>query len=71
MDIEGAEFNALIGAKQVLKKFMPKLAISIYHHFDSFIKIPQFINSLNLNYKLYLDHFTTHNEETILFAKVN
>ena len=71
MDIEGAEFNALIGAKQVLTKYRPNLAISIYHNFDDFIEIPQFINSLNLNYKFYLDHFTTHNEETILFAKVN
>lgn len=71
MDIEGAELNALIGAKQVLNKYKPKLAISIYHNFEHFFKIPNFIKSLNLNYKFYLDHFTTHNEETILFAKVD
>ena len=30
--------------------------------------IPQFLASLDLGYKFYLDHFTIHNEETILFA---
>ena len=70
MDIEGAELNALIGAKQVLIKYKPKLAISIYHNIEHFSKIPNFINSLDLNYKFYLDHFTTHKDETILFAKV-
>lgn len=71
MDIEGSEFNALIGAKQTIIKYKPKLAIAIYHNQDQIFEIPQFLNSLNLNYKFYLDHFTTHGEESILFAKVD
>ena len=69
MDIEGAELNALMGAKEVIKKFKPKLAISIYHDIYDFFKIPEFIESLKLNYKFYLDHFSLMDKETILFAK--
>ncbi|MEE9379666.1 MAG: FkbM family methyltransferase [Candidatus Lokiarchaeia archaeon] len=68
MDIEGSEYDVLIGAKETISKFKPKLAISLYHNIDHFYKIPKFIDSLNLNYRFYLDHFTTHSEETILFA---
>lgn len=68
LDIEGAELYALKGALQTLKKFKPKLAIAIYHSMDDFVQIPEWINSLELGYKLYLGHFTIHQEETILFA---
>lgn len=73
MDIEGAEPIALKGAIESIKKFKPKLAISIYHRtgkhgMDDFVNIPAYINNLNLGYKLYLDHYTIHNEETVLFA---
>ncbi len=71
MDIEGAELNALPGAREVIIKFKPKLAISIYHNIEHFFKIPNFIKSLNLKYKFYLDHFSIHIDETVLFAKVD
>jgi FkbM family methyltransferase len=68
MDIEGAELFALKGATKVIKKFKPKLAISIYHSIDDFVCIPEFIHALGLGYKFYLGHFTTHLEETVLYA---
>lgn len=70
MDIEGAEPVALEGAIETIKKFKPKLAIAIYHSMDDFVNIPNWINELNLGYKLYLDHYTIHSEETVIFAKV-
>jgi FkbM family methyltransferase len=68
MDIEGSELKALKGGEQIIRKFRPKLAISVYHHPEDLYIIPQWLDSLNLGYKFYLGHFTTHNEETILFA---
>ncbi len=68
MDIEGAEMQALIGAERTIRKFRPQLAISIYHDIRDFVRIPDWIASLNLGYRFYIDHFTIHAEETVLFA---
>ena len=68
MDIEGAELDALHGAAEIIKKHRPKLAISVYHKPEHFIEVPQFLESLDLGYRFYLDHFTTYMEETVLFA---
>lgn len=68
LDIEGAELRALKGAEMVLQQFRPRLAISVYHHEDDMWEIPLWINSLGLGYRFYLEHFTTHLEETVLFA---
>ena len=68
MDIEGSEPEALVGAEQTIRKHRPQLAISIYHDLRHFASIPRWIDDLSLGYRLYLDHFTIHAEETILFA---
>ena len=69
MDIEGAETAALKGATETIKKFKPKLAISIYHDLTDFFKVPILIDELNLGYKFYIDHFTHTAGETVLYAK--
>ncbi|WP_309640377.1 FkbM family methyltransferase [Flavobacterium sp.] len=68
MDIEGVESAALRGAVETIKKFRPKLAIAIYHSMEDFVSIPAWILDLNLDYEIYIDHFTIHAEETICFA---
>ena len=58
MDVEGAELKALEGAKKILKRDKPFLALSAYHRKEDLITLPQFINNLNCNYKFYLrKHF--------------
>jgi FkbM family methyltransferase len=68
MDIEGYELAALQGAEKTLCRFKPRLAISIYHSFFDFFKIPLFVHSLDLGYRFYLDHYSIHSEETVLYA---
>ena len=68
MDIEGAELKALQGAIKTIKKFRPKLAISVYHSLEEYSSILLWIESLKLGYQFYFRHFTIHAEETILFA---
>jgi FkbM family methyltransferase len=68
MDIEGAELDALRGAETTLRAHRPKLAISIYHRLEHFWEIPRYISGLGLGYRFYIDHFTIHAEETMLFA---
>jgi FkbM family methyltransferase len=43
MDIEGAEQNALKGARSTLAKFHPRLALSAYHRPDDPEKLPQLV----------------------------
>ena len=69
MDIEGAEIPALAGAAETIKRFRPKLAICVYHKKDDFYSIPGKINQILPGYKFYLDHYTLHREETVLYAK--
>jgi hypothetical protein len=65
MDIEGSEFPALKGAINTLKRFRPKLAISIYHSMEDYAYIVPWIRGLGIEYKFFVRHFTIHAEETI------
>ena len=69
MDIEGAESFALEGAIETIKRFRPKLAIAIYHSMDDIVNIPNWILNLNLDYDIFIGHYTIHSEETVCFAK--
>lgn len=70
MDIEGAELSVLEGAKELIKKYKPKLAISIYHSDDDFYTIPKFIHELGLDYSFHIGHYTIGKSETVLHAKI-
>jgi FkbM family methyltransferase len=68
MDIEGAEQAAIRGAAHTISRFQPKLAIAAYHGSDALWEIPLLITEINPRYRLYLDHYTNHLEETIIYA---
>ena len=69
MDIEGSELKALEGAKNIIIKNKPKLAISVYHRPEDIISIPLYIESLVSGYKLYLRHYSNYfATETVLYA---
>jgi FkbM family methyltransferase len=68
MDLEGAELNALKGAKETIRKYKPRLAIAVYHKIEDLIEIPKYITSLNRNYKFYLRALTPDTTDFTLFA---
>lgn len=68
MDVEGAEFPALEGAINTIKRNKPKLAISIYHRPEDLIKISAWIRALDMDYKFYLRCYSRTGCETILYA---
>lgn len=70
MDIEGSELNALKGAQESIKKHKPTLAICVYHKAEDLITIPQFIKSLNQDYKFYLRKHMIYfiNSELVLYC---
>lgn len=68
MDIEGAELEALKGCQNTIKKYRPKLAISVYHKKEDLIEIPKYIMSLVPDYHFYLRHYSSGFVETVLYA---
>lgn len=68
MDIEGAELEALKGARKTIQRDKPKLAVCIYHKPEDMIQIPMFIKELVPEYKLYVRHHSNHQGETVLYA---
>jgi FkbM family methyltransferase len=70
MDIEGAELEALQGAKKTIQKYAPKLAISIYHKPSDVLSIPNFIAKLVPEYRFYIRHHCIEStfSDTVLYA---
>ncbi len=56
MDIEGSELPALQGAKNIIRKQKPKLAICLYHKIEDFWEIPIYLHSLVPEYQFSVMH---------------
>lgn len=67
-DIEGFELEMLKGAKTLIKRCQPKLAISIYHKPEDFFEIPMFIHSLVPDYKMAIRHHAPNLVDTVLYC---
>ena len=57
MDVEGAEKQAIYGARSTIANFKPRLNIAAYHRAFDIIDIPEQVLSINPDYKVYLRHF--------------
>ncbi|MCV9884670.1 FkbM family methyltransferase [Metabacillus halosaccharovorans] len=68
MDIEGAEVEALKGAKETIIQYKPQLAISVYHSLSDLWEIPLLIKSFYSGYKFYLRNYNSMGLETVLYA---
>ena len=56
MDIEGAEQKALSGAKNIIMRDKPQLAICVYHKPNDIWEIPFMLKDWVPEYQLYLRH---------------
>ena len=54
MDVEGSEAETLHGMTKTIRRFKPKMLVSAYHKPDDFITLPQLIQSICPDYRLYL-----------------
>ena len=68
MDIEGSELGALQGGEKALRRWRPRLAISLYHRPEDLFSIPLWLGSLECGYRFFLNHHSIHHEETVLYS---
>lgn len=68
MDIEGSEEKALLGARGIIERQKPKLAVSIYHKRDDILRIPKRLLEFNPDYKFSFGHYSLGNVDSILYA---
>lgn len=67
LDIEGAEIDAINGAKRLINNNSP-FAICVYHKPSDIWEIPLLIQNINPNYQLYLRHYSNNIFETVLYG---
>ena len=68
LDVEGAEVDALNGASELIARCRPILAISLYHKPQDVWQIPEVINSLCKDYRLYIRQHYFNSFDSVLYA---
>lgn len=68
MDIEGFEMAALRGAREIIRRNHPKLAICIYHSLEDMVEIIEYIHENFPEYDIYVRHHTKGYAETVMYA---
>jgi FkbM family methyltransferase len=68
MDIEGAELVALSGARKVIQRAMPILAICLYHRPTDLWEIPKLIKEIAPGYQLFLRRYCDDLWEQVCYA---
>jgi FkbM family methyltransferase len=68
MDIEGFELQALKGAEKILKRYRPRIVISVYHKPMDIIEIPCYLADLLDNYEWYLRAYGAHGYDTVIYG---
>ena len=69
MDIEGAEKEALQGSEKIIKKFLPVMAICVYHKLEDLFAVWRIIEYYaNDRYRFYLRQYRFGDSETVLYA---
>ena len=53
-DVEGAEYEALLGSRRIIERDAPALLVSAYHRSADLYRLPILVHELNPRYKLYL-----------------
>ena len=68
MDIEGAEYDALIGGSKVIQRDRPILAVCVYHLQSDLWRLPLLAQKLLPQHKFYLRPYEGDGFQTVLYA---
>lgn len=68
LDVEGAEAQALNGARQLIHRSRPVLALSLYHHPQDLWALPELLASMCENYSFYIRQHYFNSFDSVLYA---
>ena len=68
MDIEGSEYNALLGARETILRCKPKLAISLYHNGEHYYRLPLLVKEMVPEYKIAIRHHHRNHVDTDMYC---
>jgi len=68
MDIEGAEYDALVGARKTIERDRPILAICVYHTQRDVWRIPLLMRSIDPAYRLFLRAYDGDGFQSVVYA---
>lgn len=69
-DIEGSDYDAIVGGENLIRRCRPKIAISIYHKPDDILRTVHLLDSWCLGYKYKLRHHANVCTDTVLYCYV-
>ncbi len=53
-DVEGSEYEAILGSRDTIKRCAPKLLVSLYHRSEDIFTLPRLIREIRPDYRLYI-----------------
>ena len=68
MDIEGAEYEALLGARKLIMENRPRMAISVYHKFEDFVTLAALVLEMHPDYRIAFRHYGFDELETVMYV---
>lgn len=68
LDIEGAEPAALRGARKLIARHQPRLAVCVYHEPEHLWTLPRLMKELNGSYKLALRYHQRNGFDVVAYA---
>ena len=69
MDIEGAEYEALQGARKLIMENRPRMAISVYHKFEDFVTLADLVLKMHPDYRIAFRHYGYDDLETVMYVE--
>ena len=69
MDIEGAEYEALLGARKLIMENRPRMAISVYHKFEDFVTLADLVLEMHPDYRIAFRHYGFDDLETVMYVE--